>query len=153
MLFLWLWVPVFIDFSCVFGAPFQEEKVQEEAPAPTQVSEAEKKLDEEIEAARITLAGLNDQVRSERLARVKKIDAMRREVQSLQAEQAELERHENRLQIDIEKVSREVIHLKEVADFLKEPVVEYCRSFETQISLPEQQNYRKTFEHLDDLLR
>lgn len=151
-LLFWLCAPVFIGSSTVIGAPFPDDPPVAGASDQEPVTEAVAKLHKDIETARHELADLNDQVRSERLDLVQAIDALRREVRLLQDEQTDLLHRESRLHDDIDSVSHEFDHLEEVANFIEELTVEYRRSFETRISLPERQRYTEIFERIDDVL-
>jgi biopolymer transport protein ExbB len=117
------------------------------------VSQAEEKLQADIDSARRELAALNDRIGAERVDLMRKIGRMHEEIRSLAKESGSLKKRATRLKSEAEKAKLETDHLEEVLRFLDETTVEYRRSFETRISLPEKQAYESELDRVDEILR
>jgi biopolymer transport protein ExbB len=140
-----------LSLSCLAQAPALTRRV----PLPTEgsgreaVERAWDELGHDIEQAREALAAAQERVSEERGERSRRLESLRRELDSLRTGAAEVEAELEATREEVEAVEYEVEHAREVLDFVVIAVTEFRRAFETRVSDRERQVYETTLAAVD----
>ncbi len=107
--------------------------------AGSALQSAQASLVQDIETAKKELRGQQDQVRSERVDAVARVEALRREVRALQEKVGGSERATGEAEARLDAVKADAAHLASTVEFVDNLLTEYRRSFETRLSAPGRQ--------------